>query len=478
MTHNHPNPVDRLYRDAVTGRLSRREVMKRGTALGLGSALMGTILRAESIGAQATPEATRPDGWSIPDAETLQNELQLSTDFAGTELKLVLEGDGPNSPYEQATVDRFNEITGMQAVYIKGASNATERLTFYLQTMAAQSSDLDAAQMDVIWPGIMAPHAVDLSDVLQDGHFERIVENNTVNGVLVGVPQRTDAGLLYSRTDLLEKYGFDGPPETWDQLEEYARTIVEGEIGDNPEFTGFVFEGAPHEGLTCASLEWLYSQGGGRIINPESAEVTVNNENAIAALERAAAWVGSISPTAVTGYMVEDSRAVWQGGASAFMRNWPYAYALGQEDGSAIQGRFQVGQLPAGEAGGQHAATLGGWQQFVSQYSENQEAAKEWVRYITSVPLQKSRAIEIAHVPTYGDLYEDPDVLAAQPYYTQLFPVFAEASVARPSTVSADLYNDVSIAHFTAVNQILGGGDAASFVESLAAELEDIMSEV
>ncbi len=472
-----PNPVNNLYRDAVNGRLSRREVMKRGTALGLGSALMGTILRAEAIGAQSTPDAERPDGWSIPDAETLQSELQLSTDFAGVQFNVVGGADGPGVPYEEARMARFNEITGAQGTLIQGAQSATDRLTFYLQTMAAQSSDVDVAQIDVIWPGILAPHSVDLSDVLQEGHFDRIVENNTVDGSLVGIPWFTDAGLLYSRTDLLEEYGFDGPPETWDQLEEYAQTIMEGELADTPEFTGFVWQGSAYEGLTCDALEWQFSQDGGQITDPESGEVTVNNENAIAAFARAAAWVGGISPSAVTGYMEEDARAVWQGGASAFMRNWPYAYALGQEEGSVIADQFTVGQLPAGE-GGQHAATLGGWQQFVSRYSEKQEIATEYARYCTSMPMQKSHAIERSLLPTYGELYSDPDVLAAQPYYEQLFPVFSEASIPRPSTVSGAFYNDVSIAYFTAVSQILGGGDAASLVENLQADLEDIMSEL
>jgi trehalose/maltose transport system substrate-binding protein len=473
----HPNPVNNLYRNAVNGRLSRREVMKRGTALGLSSALMGTMLRAESIGAQATPESGQPLGYTIPDAETLQSELQLSTDFAGTQLNIVLGADGPNSPYEQALVDRFNEITGMEATYVRGSSQATDRLSLYLQTMAAQSPDIDAAEIDVIWPGIMAAHSVDLSDILQEGHFDRIVQNNTVNDVLVGIPYFTDAGLLYSRTDLLEEYGFEGPPETWDQLEEYAMTITEGEIADTPEFTGFVWQGNAYEGLTCNALEWQVSQGGGEIIDPDSGEVTVNNENAIAAFTRAAGWVGGISPTAVTGYTEEDSRAPWQGGAAAFMRNWPYAYALGQEEGSVIQDLFSVGQLPSSE-GEDSAACLGGWQMFVSAYSENPEAATEWARYASSVPIQRSRAIEVAALPTYGELYTDPDVLAAQPYYEELFPVFSEASVPRPSTVSADFYNDVSIAYFTAVSQILGGGDAASIVEDLQADLEDIMSEV
>ena len=472
-----PNPVNNLYRDAVTGRLSRREVMKRGTALGLSASMMGIILRAESIGAQGTPAATQPLGWSIPDAETLQSELQLSTDYAGVAFNWVGGADGPGTPYEQALVDRFNEITGAQATLVQGAESTTDRLQFYLQTFAAQSSDIDVAQIDVIWPGILSSHAVDLSDVLQEGHFERIVENNIVNDVLVGIPTFTDAGILYSRTDLLEKYGYEAPPETWDELEEMAQTIMEGEIADSPAFTGFVWQGSAYEGLTCDALEWQYSQDGGQIIDPETAEVTVNNPEAIAAFERAAGWVGTISPEAVTGYLEEDARAVWQGGDAAFMRNWPYAFALGQEEGSVIKDKFTVGVLPAG-ASGQHAATLGGWQTFVSRYSEKQDVAKEFARYWSSQPIQKSRAIERSNLPTYGDLYSDPDVLAAQPYYEQMFDVFSGGAVPRPSTVAADLYNDVSIAYFTAVNQILGGADAASTVEDMASELEDIMSEL
>ncbi len=474
-----PNPVNNLYRDALHGRLSRREIMRRGSALGLSAAMMGTILRAESVGAQGTPSAEATPGWSIPSADDILAEVELNTsDFKGVKFNWVGGSDGPGTPYEEALIARFNEITGAEATLVKGAESTTDRLQFYLQTFAAQSGDIDVAQIDVIWPGILYSHAVDLSDSMPEGDFfERIVANNTVQDTLVGIPVFTDAGILYSRTDLLEKYGYDAPPETWDELEEMAQKITEGEIATSQAFTGFVWQGNAYEGLTCDALEWQYSQDGGQIIDPDSGEVTVNNPEAIAAFERAAAWVGGISPEAVTGYMEEDARGVWQGGNSAFMRNWPYAYANGQEEGSAIKDKFTVGVLPAGD-GGQHAATLGGWQVFVSKYSQNQDAAKEFAKYWASSPIQKSRAIERANLPTIGSLYEDEDVLAAQPYYESMFDVFNGGAVPRPSTVSADLYNDVSIAYFTAVNQILSGADAASTVEDMASELEDIMSEL
>ncbi len=175
--------------------------------------------------------------------------------------------------------------------------------------------------------------------------------------------------LLYYRTDLLEKYGFDGPPATWDELEEMAKKIQEGERADNPDFWGFVWQGNAYEGLTCDALEWIKSSGGGSIVEPDGS-ISINNEAAVAALERAAAWIGEISPPGITGFLEEDSRRSWQAGNAAFMRNWPYAYSLGNADDSAIKGKFDVCPLPGAEAG-MSAATLGGWQIAVSKYSAN-----------------------------------------------------------------------------------------------------------
>ena len=95
---------------------------------------------------------------------------------------------------------------------------ATDRLGLYLQFFQAKSSEVDVYQIDVIWPGDLAEHLVDLYQYdgfkeAAEAHFPAIVQNNTVDGKLVGIPWFTDAGLLYYRTDLLEKYGYDSPSE-------------------------------------------------------------------------------------------------------------------------------------------------------------------------------------------------------------------------------------------------------------------------
>ncbi|MDQ3044672.1 MAG: ABC transporter substrate-binding protein [Chloroflexota bacterium] len=471
-----PNPVNQLASDALNGKLSRRQIIKRGSALGLSAGLMGSILTLQRTGAQdATPAGdAQAAGYSIEVPEGLR------TDLTGS-ISVVLGADDTGLPFEEAMIAKFVEATGVQVERIPGAESATDRLTFYLQVLGAEASDVDAMQIDVIWPGILAPHAVDLADTLADQgveYIERIVENNTVDGKLVGIPWYTDAGLLYYRTDLLEKYGFDGPPATWAELEEMANAMIEGEA-DNTSFTGFTFQANAYEGLTCNALEWQVSEGGGEIIEADGT-VSVNNEQAIAAMERAAGWVGTIAPEGVTTYQEEDARGVWQGGNAAFMRNWPYAYSLGAADDSTIAGKFDVTSLPMGDGpDARNAATLGGWQMMVSQYSENVDAATEFAKYVTSREVQKARAIERSLLPTIPDLYEDEDVLAANPFYSRLLEVFTGAAVARPSTVSADLYNEVSTAYFTQVNRILTGeAEAADAFAELEGQLEDIMADL
>jgi len=469
-----PNPVNELMKESFNGTMSRRDVLKRGSALGLSAAMMGTILGSYNAAAQdATPATEQPAGWSIVVPEGLP-------DLSGITLNVQLGADGVGAPFDQACCDKFAEATGSTVNYIKGAESATERLTFLQQTMAAESGDVDVAQIDVIWPGIFAAHAVDLSDQVGDvEYFSRIQENNTVDGKLVGLPWFTDAGLLYYRTDLLEKYGFEAPPMTWQELTDQATAIAEGESPNNSAFAGFTWQGGAYEGLTCNALEWQFSNGGGSIIEPDGT-VSVDNDQAKAAFDLAKSWVGTISPEAVTGYKEEESRAVWQGGNAAFMRNWPYAYSLGQADDSVIKGIFDITQLPMGEGdGAAHAATLGGWQMFVSAYSANQDAAKAFAKYMTSPELQKARAIERSNLPTIGALYEDADILAANPFFGQLFDVFSSGSVARPSTVTADLYGEASLAYFTAINEIISGSaDTASRISDLAGELEDVMADV
>src|SRR5690625_6463759 len=135
------------------------------------------------------------------------------------------------------------------------------------------------------------------------------------------------------------------------------------------------------------------------------------------------------------------------------MRNWPYAYSLGNAEGSAIAGNFDVSPLPGTEAG-QPAATLGGWQLGVSAYSENPDVAADVALFMASYEEQKIRAVEGSLNPTIMALYEDDEVLEAVPFFGSLYDVFTIA-VARPSTATAPPYALVSQSLSLAVTCVL-----------------------
>jgi len=401
-------------------------------------------------------------------------------------LKIFLGSVG-DIKYDQAQLDRFTKANpNVKVETVLAPQSATDILGVIQQFLGAKSTDIDVIQFDTIWPGILAPNMVDLGPYIKDmktdtsAFYPTLYTNNIVDGKVVGLPWFTDAGLLYYRTDLLKKYGYDKAPTTWAELETMATKIQEGEKAANKDFWGYVWQGNSYEGLTCDALEWQVSNGGGYIVEGDGT-ISVNNPKAIAAIERAKGWIGKISPPGVTKYQEEDARGVFQAGNAAFMRNWPYAYVLGNggADGKTetkIKGLFDVAPLPSGDAG-KGAAALGGWQLGVSAYSKHPKEAAALVLHLTGKEEQKIKALTQSNLPTIKALYTDADIAKQIPFIANLVPVFENASP-RPSTVTAAKYNDVSVAYFTAVHDVLTGkSDAKSALADLEVTLKQSLGD-
>ena len=348
--------------------------------------------------------------------------------------------------------------TGHTIRMISTPNDANERLALFQQLLAAHSPDIDVFQIDVVWPGILAPYLVDLTPSIPREtvaeHFPVLIANDRVKGRLVAMPWFADAGLLYFRRDLLDKH--KAPvPKTWRELTETARSIQDHErAAGGRRMWGFVWQGRAYEGLTCDALEWIHSFGGGTIVDA-AGKVTVDNAHAAQALTLAASWVGTITPPGVLNYTEEEARGVFQTGDAVFMRNWPYALALANRPLSPVAGKVGIAPLPRGE-GGASSATLGGSQLAVSRYSRAPEAAIDLVRALTGPSEQKRRAIKAGLNPTIERLYRDPELLAAMPSLGELRTIIAGA-VARPSAVTGRRYNQVSNEFWNAVHDVLSG---------------------
>jgi len=393
----------------------------------------------------------------------------------------VVSGDTGNGlEFLRSQLDRFEADTGNKVTIVPMPSSTTDQFGQYKLWLAAGNSDIDVYQTDVIWAPQLADQFLDLADAAKDvvaDHFPSIIESQTVNGKLVALPAFTDAPALYYRKDLLEKYG-KTPPKTWAELTATAQEIQDKErAAGNPDMQGFVFQGNAYEGLTCNALEWVMSNGGGQIVEPDGT-ISINNEKAAAAIDMVKGWVGTISPAGVLAYQEEESRGVWQLGNAVFMRNWPYAYQLGNSADSAVKGKFDVVPLPMGDAeGARSAATLGGWNVAVSKYSKAPDEAIKLALFLSSKDVQKERAIKQSNLPTIVALYDDADVAAAQPIIPNWKEVFQNA-VPRPSAPTKVKYNEVSSLFWSAVHDTLSGnGTGAENLELLEVKLTELMGD-
>jgi trehalose/maltose transport system substrate-binding protein len=355
----------------------------------------------------------------------------------------------------KANTAAFTAKTGIKVNVFEGPALTNDRQAFYQQQLAAESADIDVYQIDVIYPGVLANYMIDLKPYISADELkvqnQGIIANNTVGGKLVAMPWFTDGGVLYYRTDLLKKYNV-AVPKTWGQMFAAAKKIQDGERKANNKFYGFVYQGNAYEGLTCDALEWIASNGGGTIVDAKG-NVTINNKAAAATLDLIAVQSKLVSPPDVTTYDEEKARGVYQSGNAAFMRNWPYAYSLGQGADSVIKGKIGIAALPS-DGKNASAATLGGWQLAVSKFSKNQKEAAQLVAFLSGIAIQKERAVKGSYQPTIPSLYTDKDVLTAVPFFKDLA---ARKPVARPSTVTGAKYPEVSNAFWTAVHSVLTG---------------------
>lgn len=348
--------------------------------------------------------------------------------------------------------------TGHGVQIVSTPADASERLALYQQLLNSHSDSVDVLQIDVVWPGQLARHLLDLKPFTQGAegdHFESLVANNTVRGQLVAMPWIANAGLLFYRKDLLATY--QRPvPSTWKELAATATAIQGAErAAGRSRFWGYVWQGRAYEGLTCNALEWVASYGGGAIVDPQG-RITIRNAAAAEALRGAASWIGTITPVAVLNYGEEQARGVFQSGNALFMRNWPYAWALAQAADSPIRDKVGVATLPSGTDGGHRAAVLGGESLAVSRYSRNPAIAADLVMYLTSAAQQKERAIVGAFYPTRVALYRDKEILERNPFMGELFETLRTA-VARPAAATGARYNQVSNEFWNTVHPVLSG---------------------
>ena len=364
----------------------------------------------------------------------------------------------------------FTRESGIQVKRLPGPDGSLSQLGLWKELLQKGAGSPDLCNIDVVWSGILGQYLMDLKPYFDTSLYLQdpvLVSSYTVGNQLVAIPHHAYVGVLFYRSDLLRRYGYPEPPETWDELERMAARIQAGERakGDK-EFWGFVWDGFAGEDLTCAGLEWQISEGGGRIIEDDKT-ISVNNPQAIRSWQRAARWVGSISPPGVVAYGKWDAENFWGSGKAAFYRGWVSDYSLRVlHTPPAGATEFGVTSVPGGPAG--QASTLGGNGLSVPRTSAHPREAMELIRYLRRQDIQFGRDRDRSPQPKELVLFALPSILQAYPQPAK--PGLVRGNVvARPSVAAGPKYEEVSRAYIRAVHAVLTGDQAPA---AAAAALE------
>jgi trehalose/maltose transport system substrate-binding protein len=308
-------------------------------------------------------------------------------------------------------------------------SSSDQQHQFYVMTLEGRQAPFDLLAADTIWvqefarSGWIRPLDNLLAPAERELLFPGPLLAATFQGRLYAMPWYMDAGLLYYRRDLLDLYGFS-PPRTWPELAAVARRILDAE--QNPRLAGFVWQGKQYEGLICVALEFLRSSGSGLWEGNETSAGT-----ALQFMRDLIAKDG-VTPLTVATADEEGTRHLFGAGRAIFLRNWPYAWSLFQQEGSAVKGKVGIAPLPSfpGHAG---VPTLGGWTLAIPTRAPHPQEAADLIRYLSSPDVQRRMALEIGYKPVRRDLYADGRLLRAQPWLRDLQPTFLAAKP-RPVT--------------------------------------------
>ena len=311
----------------------------------------------------------------------------------------------------------------------------------YVTTFSSKSAEIDVFDADVIWPAefAQAQYALELDRFIEadginmDDYFPGTVQSGNFNGRQYAMPKYTDAGLLFYRKDIVET-----PPKTWDELFDMASEL-KGKEGT--EF-GYLMQANQYEGLVCNAVEFIAAYGG-QVVD-ENNEVVVNTPETVAGITKMVEFVNSdFVPSNILSFQETETNNAWVGGQSVFARNWPYMQSTSEDkEASEVAGNVGFAVLPSGDD--TNAATLGGWMSMINRYSENQEAAWEFVKFMSGPEGQKISAVDGGRAPTIEALYDDEEVKeAAVLFSNEEFVATLQNAVPRPVSPIYPVISDI-----------------------------------
>jgi multiple sugar transport system substrate-binding protein len=352
---------------------------------------------------------------------------------------------GPITLREMEHLDRFNYNAKILPMFEKANPNIKIEYIVAPQAganfvhdkevtmLAAKDGSIDVFVTDVIWPpeyaaaGWLEP----LDDVfpadLQKKYIGAMIDAQTINGKIYGVPWLNDIGHMFYRKDLLDSVGAKAPV-LWSDLVQTSQKLM------GPNMIGYAACFFQDQQLMCNYYEYLFSNNG-QFLDSTGKKTLFTEKPSVEAVQFMVDLVNKykVMQPGVTTMGLDDGRIIFTEGRSVFHRNWNYVWATAESHpDSKIKGKTGTSLVPH-FPNGPHVATLGGWSYSVNAFSKHKAEAKKLAMFLGGPEAQKIRALDGDRTPTMYPLLSDPDVVKKYPVYLD-WQKEAESAKSRPKS--------------------------------------------
>jgi len=239
-------------------------------------------------------------------------------------------------------------------------------------------------------------------------YIDGIVEAVTIEGKVYAAPLMASWEILFYNAQMFEEAGLDSnkPPKTWVELARYAKSIQKE--------TAYAFADslAPGESITVAFFRWAMSAGakihewkGNRI------QWLLDSQECIDAayFMRRMIEEGTMDPVSPTYSHQQLAGLFGKGYCAMFVSRDMMQLAFRDPEQSLYAGKIKTAPVP-GIREGLSGSVEGHEFMAVPSSSLHKQAARKFIKFVTSVENVRRRAIEQGMTPVYEKLFNDPEV--------------------------------------------------------------------
>ena len=307
--------------------------------------------------------------------------------------------------------------------------------------------------------------------ISMDRYPQAFARSAQFEGQTLGFPLRAHPQVLFYRKDLIKT-----PPTTWEEI----ATMSEGWDHEDIAPLALYYN---NDGNRQNLFIWLnFLWGAGEKVFNDDGSAGWTTDAAIKATEDYVALLtenGVANPNSLA-FVEQDARQSFMQGKSAMIPGWWWFYSGFQNPETSTLTKDQIGFVGMPSYEGTTRSYAISMPFSISSYSENQEAAWEFLKWLSNPEMDRANAIErevagkeiVNNVVTHISSLQDPDVNAANDNIQAAAWESLKQSDIMPQIAEWPEVGDVISA---AIAEAAGGGDTRELMIAAARQANRIL---